>query len=202
MSIPTGTIELKKYSFRQTREGTFIGFVIHPNNIPHWLTADPIGTVYAAALVQVNEDGQPISEVTMSTPEPAPSPDTLEKSGGGANQQPKGGGDSNETSRTNDGRSQSRDKSQPSPDAASGGGKTRRWDEITYREQACIRCADDAFITFLGENYREHFDDSADVVRDLCGVTSRSEIVRGTPAGDRWHDLDIQFSNYLRGETP
>ena len=158
MSVPTGTIELKKYSLRQTREGTIIAFVVHPNDAPVWLSADPIGTVYAAALVPVQEGGEPSPEAHSTA--------------------------------------------EPSPDDYGGGTPKRKltWDELPFRTQSGIRCNDEAFEQFIME-MRSDLEPGASVaehVRYFCGVESRSEFIKGTPAGDRWHDLDVQFQNWKR----
>lgn len=162
MTVPTGTIELKKYSLRQTREGTIIAFVVHPNDAPVWLSSDPIGTVYAAALVRMDEEGGGPSPVArQNTAEPP-----LDEYGGGT---PK---------------------------------RKLTWDELPYRTQSGIRCNDERFTRFLEDEYVvQALATDADRVRYICGVESRSELIKGTPAGDRWHDLDLQFQAWLREEA-
>lgn len=38
------------------------------------------------------------------------------------------------------------------------------------------------------------------LVRDQCGVQSRSEIIAGTPAADKWNDLIARFEYWRRGK--
>jgi hypothetical protein len=93
------------------------------------------------------------------------------------------------------------DKSPPPSDAASGGGESRKWDDLPYSQQAGIRCAETHFQNFINERF--YRGESAltptgvvNVVRRQCGVASRSQLIRGTPAGDRWHYLDTEFLNW------
>lgn len=90
----------------------------------------------------------------------------------------------------------------PSVAGTSGGGEFRKWDEMPMSQQAGIRCNEPSFRAFLNHKYGTPQSDIQpdQAVRGLCQVQSRSEIIRGTPAGDRWHDLDVQFQNWKRGE--
>lgn len=64
-------------------------------------------------------------------------------------------------------------------------------------QQAAIACSKPKFWCFLGEITNSlpsrSADDAASAVRFACGVDSRSEIVDGTPAGDKWEKLYGQF---------
>jgi hypothetical protein len=55
--------------------------------------------------------------------------------------------------------------------------------EKRLAQQAGIACADPLFQKFLGCTNEA---DTAAVVRDICGVASRSEIKVGTPEGEEW----------------
>ena len=63
--------------------------------------------------------------------------------------------------------------------------------------QAGIACNDRVFRTFLRENEMLRSADSpeeaATAVRLTGGCKSRKEIIPGTPTGDKWEDLYLQF---------
>lgn len=73
--------------------------------------------------------------------------------------------------------------------------------EKRLAQQAAIVCGEPAFWRFLeAEHNCQHIadkDDAAAALRSLCNVASRSEIVRGTPAGDAWDRL---YGAYLAWE--
>ena len=52
-------IEAKKHAYRQTREGTVVSFLIHPDNVPQLLTQElsisEIGSTYLLGIVRLNE---------------------------------------------------------------------------------------------------------------------------------------------------
>lgn len=67
--------------------------------------------------------------------------------------------------------------------------------------RAAICCNDPVFHAFLNETYRSTFpqahvqdaDGAASLVRFLCDVQSRKEIIPGTRAGDKWDALYSKF---------
>jgi len=65
----------------------------------------------------------------------------------------------------------------------------------TLPELVGMRCNDGHFITWLLDcGYVEGPDDSpAIIVRRECGVASRSEILPGTEAAERWNKLETQY---------
>lgn len=69
--------------------------------------------------------------------------------------------------------------------------------ERRLTQQAAIACSKPAFWRFLGEIdgslASRNAEDAASAVRFACGVDSRSEIIVGTPAGDKWEKLYGQF---------
>lgn len=84
----------------------------------------------------------------------------------------------------------------------------RPFTELPYAQQAAIRCSDGDFESFLYERSGPDgvLQIEGDVrdpvpghVRYLCGVRSRSEIIKGTPAGDRWAALEAEFYAWQRG---
>jgi hypothetical protein len=52
--------EAVRYSMSQTKDGFKLTLVIHPSDIVPELTSHPIGTRYQVALVEVNDEGQPV----------------------------------------------------------------------------------------------------------------------------------------------
>lgn len=52
--------EAVKVSLRQSKDGVLITFAIHPNDHTNDLLIHPVGSRYQVALVQVDDEGQPI----------------------------------------------------------------------------------------------------------------------------------------------
>ena len=75
----------------------------------------------------------------------------------------------------------------------------RRFNELPLPQQAALRCQDEAFCRFLAEekNAYQLGDGFADFVRHYCGVASRSEIQPGTPAANKWRDLNNEFQAWM-----
>lgn len=48
--------EAVKITMSQTKDGTMIKFAIHPNDCPHELHTDPVGSRYMIALVRLEDD--------------------------------------------------------------------------------------------------------------------------------------------------
>ena len=85
----------------------------------------------------------------------------------------------------------------------------RSFTELPYAQQAALRCQEPAFQEYvkdkapvawanisnrhLGEAPLPPADCAAQLVRDWCRVTSRSEIVKGTQAGDNWEHIEADF---------
>ena|SRR5690242_12066022 len=54
-------IELRKIAYRQSaKDGLVITFAVHPDDMPPALAAAPIGSRFAAALVEIGDDEKPI----------------------------------------------------------------------------------------------------------------------------------------------
>jgi hypothetical protein len=77
----------------------------------------------------------------------------------------------------------------------------------TYAQRLGIACSQPGFWRFLetvklqAKPYAKiaSEDEAADVVRFICDVKSRTETVKGTPAGDKARDLLLDYDNYARG---
>lgn len=100
----------------------------------------------------------------------------------------------------------------PEPIAKPEATKERRpFSELPYAQQAAMRCNEPDFEHFLWD--RTGLGQGADAksiddmcvdgvvghVRYLCGVNSRSEIIKGTPAGDKWASLEAEYWSWQRG---
>jgi hypothetical protein len=76
----------------------------------------------------------------------------------------------------------------------------------SYAKQLGIACNEPAFWDFVREKLPRNGciavtdeKQAADAVRFLCGVKSRSETIKGTPAGDKARDLLLDYDNHVRG---
>lgn len=75
----------------------------------------------------------------------------------------------------------------------------RPWDEVSPREQACIRCNEPAFGLWLHE-YLGGDDPDFPVeqaVKNYCGVTSRSELNTSAAGEANWRRLDEEYQDYI-----
>lgn len=52
-------IDVIKYSYRQTKDGHVIGFVLHPDDVSAELQSAPIGSQWQLTIVPLDEDGNP-----------------------------------------------------------------------------------------------------------------------------------------------
>ena len=82
MTIPAVHCEARKVSYRQTKEGLVVAFVIHPNDMPDTLATAPLGQRYMLALAAIGDDEQPVQAVSQeSLPTESPSPPLAERPG-------------------------------------------------------------------------------------------------------------------------
>lgn len=68
----------------------------------------------------------------------------------------------------------------------------RKWDKISFPEQAGIRCQDPDFVKFL-RKLRGWNDEPKRYVHRYCDVKSRADIKIGTQAATLWQILDADF---------
>lgn len=99
----------------------------------------------------------------------------------------------------------------PEPIAKPEAPKERRpFSELPYSQQAAMRCGEGEFSRFLADRYPKDWAVAVVtsepeepcapiVVRDLCGVESRSSIIKGTPAGDKWDHIEAEYYAWQRG---
>lgn len=78
----------------------------------------------------------------------------------------------------------------------------RPWMDLQPQQQAGIRCGEEAFRTFLKEEYSDDWheaaDDPAACVRLICGVESRAMIGVNQKARVIWRQLDDKFEAWKR----
>lgn len=51
--------EARKWSYRQTKEGVVISFLLHPNDLPDGLALAPLGTRFMLAVCEIDDQEQP-----------------------------------------------------------------------------------------------------------------------------------------------
>ena len=73
--------------------------------------------------------------------------------------------------------------------------KSRSWHEMSPAQQAGVLCQDDVFAKFLAErdgwkgNALPSTERCAEMIRSMCGVTSRKDILPGTRADGLWRAI-------------
>lgn len=73
----------------------------------------------------------------------------------------------------------------------------------SYAQQAALTCKEPAFWKFCSEFVRSgnavlNEEDAVRFIYGNVGISSRSELVEGTPAGDSWHRLWLDYKNWLK----
>lgn len=80
-------------------------------------------------------------------------------------------------------------------------GAKRPWQELLPPQQAGIRCDEPAFEVFLKEQHPDDWREAtsvAECVRLICGVHSRTELNTNHKARVIWHQLDREYSAWMR----
>lgn len=73
----------------------------------------------------------------------------------------------------------------------------KKFTDLPLSQQAAMRCDDTNFQWFLSsKDYWPPRTEIADAVRELCGVPSRREIIKNTPAGDRWEQIEREYQSW------
>ena len=91
---------------------------------------------------------------------------------------------------------------EPGPITSKTGAVTRRFSELPYSQQCALRSVEPSYEQFLWDMKGFLQTPESNIVayvRDLCEVTSRSDIVKGTPAGDKWQALEAEYWAWQRG---
>jgi hypothetical protein len=65
---------VKKIAFRQSKDGVVISFLLNPCELPEKLAFADLGTPYMMALVEIDDNDQPISQGAAQSPAPGPEP--------------------------------------------------------------------------------------------------------------------------------
>lgn len=73
------------------------------------------------------------------------------------------------------------------------------WREVQPAAQAGIRCADLSFRNYLRSEHGKNAttaDEAADIIRKMCGITSRSELSTNHKARALWHSIDSSYREW------
>lgn len=54
--------EARKWSYRQTKEGVVISFLLHPNELPDGLALAALGTRFMLAVCEIGDDEKPVNQ--------------------------------------------------------------------------------------------------------------------------------------------
>ena len=64
MTTPSISCEARKISYRQSKDGLVVSFVVHPNDMPDALALAPLGQRYMLALAAIGDDEKPVAPLT------------------------------------------------------------------------------------------------------------------------------------------
>jgi hypothetical protein len=186
--------EMVKYAYRQTKDGVVVSFVVHPNDVPRDLSMSAIGSRWMVALVQLGDDELPITPTAKETSKHSVAHTAKPQLGNScdltpdllsaklrASEAPPAGAKRSETL---------------AGAVCEAWRRHRPWEEFPPAQQAGMRSGDVKFAIFLEEEYPEHwreFEDSADCIRSICAVKSRSELGNDQRARILWTQLDKHF---------
>lgn len=166
-----GSFEAVKYSYRQSKDGFVLAFVVHPSDMPDVLATAPIGMRFMLAFAAI-QDREPQSTPTARVVE------------GGVTGLPSTDGPA----------APMRKADEPSPPMPK---PKRNWDGVSLAEQAGILCKTDEFRAYVRELTRSIYpctpEEVEAFVRMHCGVTSRAHIKRGELSGNLWQALEGNF---------
>lgn len=76
----------------------------------------------------------------------------------------------------------------------------RPFNELKLSARAGIRCGDEQYSLFLMDVFPEtaaKYTDPADVVRQLCGITSRAELDTNFDAATEWQHIEDKYQGWL-----
>ena len=74
----------------------------------------------------------------------------------------------------------------------------RKWEDMPLSQRAGIRCQESSFWQYLGV---KDSDEAADAVYHRCLVTSRSDILPGTAAGQTWMNIERDFQAWQKAPS-
>lgn len=155
--------EVKKHAVRQTADGWVVSFVVHPNDMDSAFAVSPLGTRYMLAVAQIGDDEQPASPAGPSTIKHQERAVICVADG-------------------------SPGKDSPPPPA----GERHKTPEERAVIRAAILCSEPRFQTWLaGEAIGTS--GAASMLREACGVSSRSDIGKDPDALDRFLKLETEY---------
>src|SRR6185312_17536746 len=75
-----------------------------------------------------------------------------------------------------------------------------KWEALGPVKQAGVLCKDEAFQKFLTEKVVpcDSADSAAEIVRGLCNITSRAEMVKNSQASDKWRRIVEEYRAWQR----
>lgn len=200
--MTTITIEFRKLRLSQNQSGHTVTFEFDPKGMDALISA-PLGTVYMCQL-QETESGE-FTEASL------PDVDSRGMANRGSNQALASAAPQGEEGTA--ARSFGGIASGAAEDSGHNVAKlyTTPFKERPLSQQCALRCNDVRFQTWILSLYPDiaHAQRvfsperatawfiTAAIVRKVCGVKSRSEILDGTDAGDRWKTLDATFWQHL-----
>lgn len=163
--------EARKWAYRQTKEGTVVSFLIHPNDLNSDFAVADLGTRYMVAFAKIGDDEKPIAE-SSSQGQPSTG-DAVSPTASSANLPKK--------------RFHELPLSQQAALACNDRG-FRDWLSISFGET----WADVVVNAPQNQDLRAH-EVAAEVIRSICDVSSRSKIAHGSHAGETWTRIYSQF---------
>lgn len=167
--IPTIQFEAKKHAWRQTQDGVVVSFVVHPNELHAGFAVAPLGTRYQVVVVQLGDDDRPVPPGVGPTVAPS--------------------------QKGHEGPSRATVEGKPAPAGPlTTPGETRK--EYTLANRVGMTCAEPKFQEWLSRRYpgtTVNKDTVGPLVRHICGVETRADILPGTPAATKWHALALEY---------
>lgn len=166
----TSHFEARLHGFRRTQDGVVISYVVHPQDLSSEMAMASLGTRYMVAFSEIGDNEAPVAQRT---------PD-------GKTSTPDG---MSVVERVHD-----------TGSSPVGSRQSKPFKDLRLSNQAALRCNDEQFKLYLMDEYPSvaaKYHDAADVVRELCGVKSRSEFDSGTERANRWCDLESEYQDWL-----
>ena len=157
------TCDVIKCSYRQSKDGFVVSFVVHPQDMPVDLASADIGSQWRMLLVPLDENGNATTEKEAPTDDTGTNATVTEKA------------------------------LRRGPHLQESAVPVSR-----LTKEAGRLCKDPRFQAFLRSRYPDKWrllnlgeptERTRLIVHDVCDITSRKEIIPGTPAGDRWEHL-------------
>lgn len=94
----------------------------------------------------------------------------------------------------------------PNPNVPAGAKRSKSWHEMLPAQQAGILCSEPAFLRYLETEYPPEYNsinmmdggtDAGELVRLICGVSSRAELVPGSAAAETWKQIASGYRAWM-----